>query len=115
MSTSDHFTDGWDKPLPTLHEELQSLIDASGHVTKADLETLLKRYPTPKPPQPVEVNRMIIDNGYLLHICDGCNCAASTMDAPYSGCHEAGCGYEPLQDLTEVLARSGYVHAPETP
>lgn len=102
------------EPAPTLHEELRALLDAPEGIAQADLVAVLRRHPAPGPVEAFDASRMVIKDGYLLYTHDGCTCVAAGLDGPYASCHEAGCGYEPLQDLTETLARSGYVHAGDT-
>lgn len=58
--------------------------------------------------KPKEINRerLSIEDGWLVHDTGHCNCAGGDEAASYH--HEPQCGLEPLDDLTEVLERSGY-------
>ena len=57
-------------------------------------------------PKPVERERMSIENGWLVYDVGHHTCAGGDEAASYH--HEPTCGLEPLDDLTEVLERSGY-------
>lgn len=53
-------------------------------------------------PLTIENDKLVIDDGLLLLEVGGCTCS------PYGSSHEAGCGYEFLDDLTKPLERAGY-------
>lgn len=53
-------------------------------------------------------------DGWLVEESTGCTCAGGTIDSNYA--HEPSCGYSPIIDLTETLAKSGFVPlAPSVP
>ncbi|WP_223884080.1 hypothetical protein [Pseudarthrobacter sp. BIM B-2242] len=89
----------------SLHTALQAAINTPGAITKAQLVTLLKRFPEPEIPTEQD---LVIVNGILSVDLRECTCAASDFSAPLGCSHEKHCGLEPVMDISLALEKSGY-------
>ena len=59
-----------------------------------------------KTPEPIDPDKATIINGWLVVEYGSCTCGGGDSASGYH--HEGGCGYEPLMNITEILASTGY-------
>jgi len=59
-----------------------------------------------KLPEPIDPDKATIINGWLVVEYGCCTCGGGDSASGYH--HESGCGYEPLMNITDILAATGY-------